>query len=63
MTKDFGNVEMAAEEILSKVMASQELSPRWGTILGEVLMWGILNTSVQLLSSESDKSQVWEQRD
>ena len=63
MTKDLGNVEMAAEEILSKVIASQELSPWWGAILGEALMWGILNTSVQLLSSESDKSQVWEQRD
>jgi len=59
VTKDFRNVEMAAEEILSKVTASQEVSPWWGGILGEELMWGILNTSVQLLSSELDKSQVW----
>lgn len=59
VTEDFGNVEMAAEEISSKVMASQEASPRRGGVLGKELMSGILNTSVQLLSSESDESQGW----
>lgn len=64
VSEDFRNVKMAAEEILSKVMASQGGLSSAGGVLGEELMWGILNTSVQLLSSESQmRARAGKQRD